>query len=326
MSPASRNSKTFHVVWGAGALGTLLAWDLERSAAQEFLLIGRSPTSTVPHIQYDGGIQPFDAARTRYYPFNSRGLLSQLSGAAAIVFYFCVPPQETDAAITAVQSRLRSLKPKRILFVFCQNGLVAPHQWLALTHTFHPDVAVGIVRALVYVGAERIREQENTTIFHRGGNRVRYETILGEAPTELFPPKTSLFNWTPEENIRSTELTKVFVNILLFVASRDQNLKNGEILESLPPDHLEAIAHAFAGVVATSQILPELLVSAFRETTSATAANINSVSLAWRNGDKSIWRYFRQTMTALMECSPNALAATELARLLETMPSWHEGV
>jgi ketopantoate reductase len=325
MSLASRNSNTFHVIWGSGALGSLLAWDLGQTPSQEFLLVGRSAAAEVPLVHVSEAVHRFEAARARYYSSNSKGILSQLTGASSIVIYFCVPPQETDAAIANMQSELHSLRPKQLVFVFCQNGLVETEQWLTLTHTFQEGVEVSIVRAMVYVGAQRIRDSETTHIHHRGGNLIRYDSLIGKTPAGLFPPRTTLFRWVLEENIRSSELAKFFINIVLFVECRNQNLTNGEILRALPPSRLEALTHAFAGVVATSQVLPEQLVAAFQETTSATAANINSVSFAWKKNDCAIWNHFKRTLIALMESSPNALAATELMRLLEASPAWNVG-
>ncbi len=229
-----------------------------------------------------------------------------------LTVYVCVPPQNVVDALKRICDLFPDLysHPAGVDIVFCSNGLLAEYADLwpknfknALLKFLKNDsfqenkLTLQLWRALFFVGVTASHDGL-TEVSHNGGLTIQY----GHLPLEKYLHTKSFsrnsthdincllpFVWLQQEDIVENELQKFFVNLALAVIVGPQLIANG-MVSNLPAFlHLSSIAELVTLAGKHQNVNVEVLVKSFEFTVSETRENVNSLSLAWYNGNVHIF-------------------------------------
>lgn len=279
-------------------MGTCLAWDwAERFPGRPCVLVGRSAPVLPVRLETDSGVWEVPA---EWFCTGQR--LQSVSAC-----FVCVHAHDVAAAGHEVARLLRSGHlPAGTPVVFLNNGLL-PDSTLAELQN------VPVLRALVHVGSTRTQTAEGTRVRLNGGDLIEVGSLTAAA--QVSPDWGRHFRWVWCEDIRKRERAKFFVNLVLALHGGDGERTNGEILAALEGAPLLTLARHGASVLGHGLTAGDL-VSAFRDTASATAHNVNSVSLARSRGDRRSWDCLRECARELARAAGSGPAAKFFADIL----------
>lgn len=221
--------------------------------------------------------------------------------------------------------------------VLCGNGLVpddvASH-CAALPTVSH--LRFRFFRALFFVGFMREEDAAGTRARHTGGTRVEWgpweSAPQGEpessnhekgrgvsSPLIACPDVTPHLHWVESPFIAQVEYCKFFVNLSLALGNGPGLKRNAELDETLPFSERALLAEALVAVApeplrrksdAGPALSVALLLSRLADTVTATAANVNSISLAGARGDHGLFQAFwAMAWTRAQACGDPAVRA-----------------
>ena len=331
----SNRIKEFHdVVVGPGALGMALAAWLARMGPVG--LLGRSPPQgPVTVVDAAGFGSTLDLKLSR----SPEAVLLQLpprNTRRALAVWVTLPPENAcRVGIDALAAFVRGGE-RNIVAVFGNNGIVDTDRFRSFVSVLPEGVQVTILRALFFAGFVRDWEDGSVRVTHTGGHRV----VLGPLLPDVFPDAKSqavalttrasdprfsaprcidnlqsraadaaLFSFEWQDDVQRVESAKFFVNVMLAFGTGPRALPNGTLRERAPAAWLETWAACFSQLFhgASGPVLPADFLATLHGTLAATAANVNSVSLAGHRGDVETARTFVESIRA-------AHAAAQLAR------------
>jgi ketopantoate reductase len=231
-----------------------------------------------------------------------------------ISVWVVVPPSELDAACRQAAAAIRSFLDARaacrgggsfagIEVWICSNGLVLDESLGQLLELRAEGCSV--YRALFLTGFESdwYPNSGRLLVRHTGGQDVMWGDLGGQAVETLTQPLGGVsspglaapFRLQQVEAIRSLEIQKFFVNLVLGWVIGPYGKPNGSILGAGEKQGLSVLAAAFARLFPAGGAAGDLM-ALLERTARDTAQNVNSVSRAWSCGRPDSARYFRDAV------------------------------
>lgn len=313
----SNQDRTDCLVVGAGALGLLLAASIRKS-----LQIQRSSGHVAVFNR-----RPFPGRITVELPGDetvdfTRYVTSELpawfgNNSSQQVVFFCLPPESTEAFSLSLLEKIKDRHAfgTKTWFVFCNNGCLSEPVINEFSELTGPGA---LVRALFFVGAVRVVEQNNCSVRWTGGNRVAWNILASsEDPVarrfadilEMFSYQMSsgetFIDWSQVSPINAMERNKFFTNFMIAAGVGRQRERNKNLYNRLNSGTLDVMASQCAKLWQLHGVNENELKSVLGSTVAATGENINSLSLAAVNGNTSTMKWFLDFLTmevAKSEC------------------------
>lgn len=321
------------IVYGGGALGATLAWDLRNTIKPRSLVfvttkLPRGPVCVVDEEKKDS---PWEIPASLFC--QPARLIPTLAanptrpGETSLVL-ITVPPQSLPDVTKDLVSLLENWPNQEgntpPLLVFLNNGLLSLH---SLQKIAPETIRLGgaVYRGLAHVGAVRTTDNKHlelgTTVTYTGGQRIDIGLLTSRLP-HLPGPSTwasagRRFVWNWDHNVLQREAIKFFINFSLALFAGNQRQTNGEILKhlncnvSLISQYSQdfAILMGYPGTGKT-------LLSGLRATAADTQNNVNSITVARAQGNEAPWASFFATFCEkCLEC-PDSKAVERLRGLI----------
>lgn len=325
------------LIVGAGALGLLLAYALDRSSQENHkttrvLLHNRTPLVNGVDLELATG------SRTKWQPTVETTSPTQcLEKVNPASLYFCVPPESAESVFMDWLDALeRVATPKKtVLFVFCNNGCLSAR---TLERISRAGSQFLFIRALFFVGAIREKNQTGCLVRWTGGSRVIWNflrppslerssssaTIAG--PFTQSSRQLAFMEWTQEKHIFRAERAKFFTNFMLALGIGPKLAKNKTLSATLEDSIVSLQAEQFAILWEQFGVSADTLKMTLQETIQATGENINSLSLAAFYGNSDTLQSFFEFVNEEIGASPRQSELAPMIRFLSAARTeWRSG-
>ena len=312
-------------VWvlGPGALGLTLAAAVRTSCGSDnnLELLGKSNKKKSIIVKWNDSVllkscytaeQLKSLIQFSIWNCEIRSHLAPPSSKEPLTVYVCVPPHNVVNALKRICDLFPNLHchPAGVDIVFCNNGLLPEFaglwpetfknamQIFLENDTFREShLTLKLWRALFFVGVTA-SHSGLTEIVHNGGLTVQYGHLTNKIylhPKSSSPNSTQdlvhllPFIWLKQKDLVDNELQKFFVNLALATIVGPRLIPNG-LVSNLPAFvNLRSIAELVTLAVKHQVTSVETLIKSFEFTINETRENVNSVSLAWFNGNVHIF-------------------------------------
>jgi len=337
MNQVTETITTDCLIVGAGALGLLLAYALDRSSQENHkttrvLLHNRTPLVNCIDLELATGNQT--KWQLTVETTSPTQCLEKVNPAS---IYFCVPPESTESVFMNWLDALeRVATPKQpVLFVFCNNGCLSVR---TLERISRADSQFSFIRSLFFVGAIREKNQTGCIVRWTGGSRVIWNFLrppsveqssssaMISGPFTQSSRQLAFMEWSQEKHIFPAERAKFFTNFMLAVGIGPKLAKNKTLSAILEDSIVSLQAEQFAILWEQFGVSADILKTTLQKTIQATGENINSLSLAAFYGNSDTMQSFFEFVTQEISASPRRSELAPMIRFLTTArTAWRSG-
>jgi ketopantoate reductase len=337
MNQPTETTTTNCLIVGAGALGLLLAYALERSSQENHkptrvLLHNRTPLVNCIDFELATG------NKTKVqFAVETTSPTQFLAKVNPEIIFICVPPESTESVFLDWLNALESpaTSKKSVLFVFCNNGCLSAR---TLERISCAGSQFSFIRALFFVGAIREKNPTGCLVRWTGGSRVIWNFLrtpsleqisspaLIPGPFAQSPEQLAFMEWSQEKHIFQAERAKFFTNFMLAVGVGPKLAKNKTLSATLEDSIVSLQAEQFAILWEQLGVSADILKTTLQKTIQATGENINSLSLAAVHGNSNTMQSFFEFVAEEISASPRQ---SELAPMIQFLnaarTNWSSG-